>query len=312
MSGYGTVAGAITDGGLIDAAGGQLTLAGAVSGPGMLRIESKATVYLQSSDTAPIAFASASGTLLPDQPGAVTGAITGFVRGDRISLRGIVATSDSYADGVLTLFNGSTRIAALSIAGNFTGQVFTLASDGNGGTDVTLAANAAPVIAVPAAQKTVLAANLALSGVSLADPDAAMATQSETVTVLATLGKLNAAPTGQGDIVTGTNTGKLVITGTLAQVNADLATLTYRASKLGSDTIRISAIDSAGAAARQATIAVTVSSSATPPAGSPLLLAQLVAAHAGDDRPLHIERNWAEGWGGHTSFLAAARVSAAG
>jgi hypothetical protein len=69
-----------------------------------------------------------------------TGAFSGFAAGDVIDLSGVVATSASYAGGVLTLDNGNTAVASFDLAGTFDPGQLAVGSDGNGGTDLSLAA----------------------------------------------------------------------------------------------------------------------------------------------------------------------------
>jgi hypothetical protein len=64
--------------------------------------------------------------------------ITGFAPGDTIDLAGVVANGDSYAGGVLTLTNGGTVAAQLTLATTLAKPVFQLAADGGGGTLITL------------------------------------------------------------------------------------------------------------------------------------------------------------------------------
>ena len=61
-----------------------------------------------------------------------------------------------------------------------------------------------------------------------------------------------------GDGVAGSGTTKLTITGSLSQVNAELATLTDTDGTVGSDTITLRANDSFGNQSAPQTIAVTV------------------------------------------------------
>ncbi len=75
-----------------------------------------------------------------------------------------------------------------------------------------------------------------------------------TVTLTDTNGLLSATGTG----VTGSGTNSLTITGSLATVNSDLATLTDTDATTPSDTITLNAVDSFGVAAAPQSIAVTV------------------------------------------------------
>ena len=117
----------------------------------------------------------------------------------------------------------------------------------------TIAA-AAPVLTVPGAQTVGLNHATAIAGVSLAESGSS-GDETFTVTLTDTHGLLSAS--GQG--VSGSGTTKLTITGSLEQVNADLATLSDTDPSSGSDTITLTAKDSFNNSAQQQTIAVTAS-----------------------------------------------------
>jgi hypothetical protein len=142
LVGAGTVDGAAQSAGTIEASGGALTIAGPVTGTGgALLIDNGATLNLGAAVSGDnIAFAAAGKSVLTlGAAGSVASAISGFATGDAIDLEKLRATSDSYAGGVLSLFDGAARVASLSIVGSYAGQVFALSADGAGGTDVTLA-----------------------------------------------------------------------------------------------------------------------------------------------------------------------------
>ena len=103
--------------------------------------------------------------------------------------------------------------------------------------------------------------------------------QTLTVTVTDKLGLLS-PPGAAGGTITGAGTAKLTLAGTLAQVDADLAALSYYAAKVGSDTITVAAKDSAGGVAVSKTIAVTVSATGAAAIGptQPDQFAQALAA----------------------------------
>ena len=97
-----------------------------------------------------------------------------------------------------------------------------------------------------------------ISTISIVYPDGAAPGEQVTATVSDTTGDLsvNASVAGGGGTVTGAGTTTLSIVGTLAQVNADLATLTYETSALGSDTLTVSASGSRGGAGKAASLTV--------------------------------------------------------
>ena len=110
-----------------------------------------------------------------------------------------------------------------------------------------------PVLTAPSVITIGTGKTTSISGVSLAETGN---TNAETFTVTATdtNGLLSATGTG----VTGSGTKTLTLTGSLAQVNTDLATLTDTDSTTPSDSIKLTAVDSFGNSAAAKTIAVTV------------------------------------------------------
>ncbi len=126
--------------------------------------------------------------------------------------------------------------------------------------DGTVATATPPVITAPnsiAVQQGVLFALSGISGVSITDSDIG-ATVTATLIDNAGLLAADTNATGGGGTITGSGTVLLMIVGTLAQVNADLGTLSDTDSTLAADTITIDASDSIGATATPATIAVSV------------------------------------------------------
>ena len=120
------------------------------------------------------------------------------------------------------------------------------------GVGVTVTANGPPAISAPSTLTVGQGHATAIAGVSLAE---AGDTGSETFTAVLTDADGLLSATGSG--ISGSGTTHLTIAGSLAQVNADLATLTDNARSAGADTITISASDSLGGEAAPATIGVT-------------------------------------------------------
>jgi hypothetical protein len=85
-------------------------------------------------------FKDATGTVLLDDPKAFRATIAGFRAGDVIDITGEKADGVVCANGKLQVTEHGKTVADLRLAGNFTTSEFVLASDGNGGTDITLAA----------------------------------------------------------------------------------------------------------------------------------------------------------------------------
>jgi hypothetical protein len=152
LGGIGTLGGTVSNSGQINDNGGALKISGDVTGTGGLQILKASTLELGGNAAGQTITFGAAGapqdeTLILDHPGDSFGTISGFTTTDTIDLKGVTATTDNYAGGVLTVMNGTTVVATLTIAGNFTNEHFAPASDNNSGTDITLAAGPAPMLA---------------------------------------------------------------------------------------------------------------------------------------------------------------------
>ncbi|WP_052949711.1 VCBS domain-containing protein [Dyella japonica] len=133
---------------------------------------------------------------------------------------------DAPASATYALPTGTLRVRIDTDTSSPLGQVVV-----NLGEGVQVAANAgyvhqnvAPQNQLPGTQNGLEDVVLAISGISISDVDAGAGTVGVTLTVLhGTLALGSAA----GVTVSGSNTSQLVITGTIANINAALATLTY-------------------------------------------------------------------------------------
>jgi hypothetical protein len=87
---------------------------------------------------AKIAFAAGGGeTLILDQPGAVTSALSGFGAQDFIDLKHLAPVSSlTFAGETLTVYDGTTAVDTLTFAGSYTTANFTHTSDHHGGTEI--------------------------------------------------------------------------------------------------------------------------------------------------------------------------------
>jgi hypothetical protein len=134
LTGFGSVTAATSGDGRIEAAGGLLTLAGAVTSTGPLQVDAGATLELggglAGGDS--IHFAAATGMVRLDTPAAVAATFVGFGGGDAIDLGGAVATGLAYSTTtrVLTVTGASGTIAELNFLGSYTQQSFGLNPDG--------------------------------------------------------------------------------------------------------------------------------------------------------------------------------------
>ena len=131
--------------GLYAATGTTLQLSQALSGAsGAATIAANATLELAAADSASVTFAASTGTLKLDQPSTFSGEIFNFSGdgtlsgSDQIDLKGIDYNTlqDSYANGVLTVTDGSGDTAKLNLNGSYVLANFAFANDGNGGTIV--------------------------------------------------------------------------------------------------------------------------------------------------------------------------------
>jgi hypothetical protein len=131
--------------GLYAAAGTTPQLSQALSGAsGVATIAANATLGLAAADSASVTFAASTGTLKLDQPSTFSGEIFNFTGdgtlsgSDHVDLKGIDYNTlqDSYANGVLTVTDGSGDTAKLNFNGSYVLANFAFASDGNGGTIV--------------------------------------------------------------------------------------------------------------------------------------------------------------------------------
>jgi hypothetical protein len=141
-----TVAVKIDNTGSVIVAEGLLNLTGALSGDGQLTIEAGAG--LEAANTAAagltVTFQGGEGLLALAAPGRFLATIAGFDATDTLDLVAITATSASLAAGdKLLVKNGTRTIATLQLSGDYTGDTFATASDGAGGTYITLSGGGA-------------------------------------------------------------------------------------------------------------------------------------------------------------------------
>jgi hypothetical protein len=209
-----------------------------------------------------------NGTLQIDGSAMPANVISGFAPGDTIDLsnvnydvNGCIALSVVQTN-VLTIYeNGNSYNLTLDPSQSFADEQFELAPDAGGqGTDITVEQvtprTVAPAITAPASATLGVGKAHAISGISLSEAgNTAASGETFTVTLADTYGDLSASG---GGTITGSGTTNLTITGSLSQLNSDLATLTDQDSTAGSDTITLNAVDSFGNTAAPPTIAVTV------------------------------------------------------
>jgi autotransporter-associated beta strand protein len=277
LTGFGTVTGPISDLGAITVAGGALDLAGALTGGAtdVVTIDKGATLTLgaAASGLKDITFVNgAPATLRLLDPAAFTAKVALFGAGDVIEVDGpSMVTAVSRSGSVLDLYAGMTQVGAINLIGSYTTLAFSLTADGQGGVNITVAKPTAPVFTVPGAQTATAGTPVAIAGISLADADAQATSAVLTVTATAADGSVSVTA-GQGT-VTGSSSAKVTLKGSLAQVNADLATLSFDGLKAGAGSITLAASDSNGGKSLTAKIAVTVGA-----ASGAVLFSQTMAA----------------------------------
>ncbi len=236
------------------------TLSGGVSSPRGLAADSNGNVFVSNWNNSTVEEFSAGGALLRtlnsglSRPSAL--AIDGS--GDLFVTNGGGAVKEFSAGGALlrTLSNGVSTPIALTTDGS--GNVF-VANDGNNtvtkygpvstGYTLSNSATSIQITAAPAsppAINTGATANLvaaytgAISGLSISDA-AAAGNAILQVTLSDSHGLLNA--NASGVTVSGANTAKLTLSGTLSAINNALANLTDTNATLGADTINLIVTD---------------------------------------------------------------------
>jgi hypothetical protein len=138
-----TIVSAVNNSGVLEAAGGDLTLSGAVAGTGMAVINA-ATLDAGGAFMQNVTFGGRSGELELADATAYSGAISGFSDTGATSLdlrdigfvgAGEATFSGTMSGGVLSVTDGA-HTARITLKGNYVGASFVASSDGHGGTDV--------------------------------------------------------------------------------------------------------------------------------------------------------------------------------
>ncbi len=206
------------------------------------------------------------GNLSTTQLTVTSGAVTVSLAGGATISAGTNGSSTLTLSGTQAQINAA--LATLSYQGNlnFNGSdtLTVLSTDGNGVTDsdavsITVSSvNDGPVNAVPGAQTVNEDTALSISGVSVNDVDGNLSTTQLTVTN----GAVTVSLAGGATISAGANASStLTLSGTQAQINAALASISYQGSLNfnGSDTLTVLSTDANGATDSDA-VSITVSS----------------------------------------------------
>lgn len=178
------------------------------------------------------------------------------VNGTAMTANGVAVTG-----GIVTLVNGNL---VFTPAANYNGSpsfTYTV-SDGKGGTatatvtgTVTPVADA-PVNTIPVPQTVIGGQAVLVSGLSISDGDGPAGTYTTTLTV--SNGTLSIATVAGGATITGSGTGTVTISGTLAQVNASLGLTSYTSGAGFSGAATLTMTTSDGALTDTDTLNLTV------------------------------------------------------
>lgn len=157
----------LTVNGTVEVQHGTLVSNYDISGSGTVLIDAGTAVQILSSQLttassaadATLKFAGAGASLTIGTPSTFNGTLSSFAAGDTIDLAGTTATNASLSGGDLVITNGSSSVASIPITGVAAGTLFTVSSDGNGGSMIrvgesvsaALAASASAVVADSAA-----------------------------------------------------------------------------------------------------------------------------------------------------------------
>ena len=171
ISGYGAISVATVNDATITASGGLLDISGPVTGSGQLAIGSGAELELGAATAQTVGFGGNVGTLKLDQPGDLTGAITGLVAGDAIDLAGVQATSAVVNGSTLTVTAGAQTYNYQVSGSGLATNTFAMEDDQHGGTDLVLGPPG-PTISGPDSQTAFLGWPTVLGPLTIADPNA--------------------------------------------------------------------------------------------------------------------------------------------
>jgi hypothetical protein len=139
LRGAGSVTTAVSDVGTVEA-NGTLSIAGSLTGSGLAKIDSHSLLSVGGAlGTARMQFLSGGNeTAVLGSPTAVTAVISGFAATDTLDLAGFAATRLSFASDTLTVSQASGGAAKLLFSSAYTGHHFAMASDGHGGTNISI------------------------------------------------------------------------------------------------------------------------------------------------------------------------------
>jgi hypothetical protein len=150
LNGFGTVSDAVANAGKIEAKGGLLAVTGNITGAGALQIDASSTLEVGGS-SAETATYTGVGQLQLDVPTSFTGPIAGLILNDVIDLGGVTdVTKTAVVGSTLTVTRSGHPNLTYTVSGTgLAGNHFAFASDGAGGTNLTLVAGPGAAAVVP-------------------------------------------------------------------------------------------------------------------------------------------------------------------
>jgi hypothetical protein len=129
------------DTGVIEAATGTLDFSNTLTGDGSMKIDAGATLEVDSAaaSTLTVRFIDSNGTLALAEPSRFAATLHGFAPTDTIDLLNTLATAATLGTGdTLVISNAAHTVATLQLGGTYTGDAFNVASDGQGGSNITV------------------------------------------------------------------------------------------------------------------------------------------------------------------------------
>jgi T5SS/PEP-CTERM-associated repeat protein len=172
--------GSIVNNGIISIGGGTLTLDGTLSGSGVIDIGTSAALAMSIAATAggSVDFDGSGATLIvsPNSNSLppIGTTLSGFAEGDVLLFPGTSLTKATWAasgadTGILSLFNGALTAATYTIAGNYTGEAFTVSPTTGNGAAITVVTGGIPTDATVAQALASYAANPNLDAFNITD-----------------------------------------------------------------------------------------------------------------------------------------------
>jgi hypothetical protein len=161
--------------------------------------------------------------------------------------------------------SSTSGTTSTSTSSGLTSSGATTSSSSTSGSTSTSGSSPDPVLAVPASESVAAGASVAISGVSLSDPWAASHAGTLALNVTTSGGTVSMKG-ASGTALAGSGTSAIHVSGSLAQINADLATLSYTAGSANAS-VAVNVWDQSGAEATKS-VGVTIGSGTTTSGGA--------------------------------------------